>query len=89
VTVTTLTLYGKPGCHLCDVAGEIVGNVTEDFPEAAVEVAEINILDDADLAERYGDKIPVLFIDDDLHAFWRIDASRLRSAIASRQPVAK
>lgn len=79
--VTALTLYGKPGCHLCDVAREIVETVVAELPEDAVEITEFNILEDAELVEQYGEKIPVVLIDGDLHAFWRVDSSRLRSAL--------
>jgi glutaredoxin len=83
VTATSITLYAKPGCHLCDVASEIVERVVADFPEGAVEVTEVNILEDADLIAQYGERIPVIFIDGDLHAYWRVDSGRLRRALES------
>jgi glutaredoxin len=58
--VPTLTLYGKPGCHLCDDARAAVRRAT-----AAREVAleEVDITLDPALHARYGERIPVLDID--------------------------
>ena len=48
--MTTLTLIGKPNCHLCDVAREVVETVVAEMPEDAVVVDELSILEDpADL----------------------------------------
>jgi glutaredoxin len=81
VSATALTLYSKPGCHLCDVAREIIESVVADLPEGAIEVSDIDILADERLVERYGEKIPVVLIDGELHAFWRVDSSRLRRSL--------
>ncbi len=80
--MTTLTLLGKPECHLCEVAREIVDVVAAEFP--AVEVEEFSILDDPALYELWWEKIPVVLIDGDLHAHWRVSADRLRAALAVR-----
>lgn len=79
--VTTLTIISKPDCHLCDVAREIVEVVVADLPEDAVEVEELSIADDPALHAQWWEKIPVVLIDDRLHAHWRLDAARLRSAL--------
>jgi hypothetical protein len=80
--VTTLTLIGKPGCHLCDDARIVVGEVIGDFPDAVLE--EFSILDDEALSARYWDEIPVLLIDGVVHDYWRLDAARLRAALEPR-----
>ena len=80
--MTTLTLIGKPDCHLCDVAHEIVEQVVAELPEDAdVEIVETSILDDPALYDLWWEKIPVVLIDDRLHAHWRLDAARLRTAL--------
>jgi hypothetical protein len=84
--VTTLTLIGKPECHLCDVAEEIVHAVIADLPERvadAVTLERQSILDDPVLFEAWGEKIPVVLIDGELHAHWRLSADRLRDALLS------
>lgn len=81
--MTTLTLISKPDCHLCDVAREIVEAVVAELDEDAVEVRELSILDDPALYERWWEKIPVVLVDDRLHAHWRVAADRLRAALAA------
>jgi hypothetical protein len=82
--VTTLTLIGKPDCHLCDVASEIIDTVIADMPDAAaesIEIVEASIQDDPALYDLWWEKIPVVLIDGELHAHWRLSADRLRSAL--------
>jgi hypothetical protein len=81
VTVTTLTLIGKPDCHLCDVAREVVESVVADLPEDAVDVDERSILEDPALYELWWEKIPVVLIDGSMHAHWRVSPERLRAAL--------
>jgi hypothetical protein len=79
--VTTLTLIGKPDCHLCDVAREIVETVVAELPEDAVEVEELSIADDPALYAQWWEKIPVVLIDGSLHGHWRVSPDRLRAAL--------
>jgi Glutaredoxin-like domain (DUF836) len=79
--VTTLTLIGKPDCHLCEVARDVVEAVVADLPEDAVIVDERSILDDPALYEVWWEKIPVVLIDGSLHAHWRVSPDRLRAAL--------
>ena len=78
--MTTLTLIGKPDCHLCDVAREIVETVVAELPEDSVVVEERSISDDPALYALWWEKIPVVLIDDRLHGHWRVSADRLRTA---------
>jgi hypothetical protein len=82
--MTTLTLIGKPECHLCDVAHEVVETVVADLPDSVadqVDVVESSIVDDPALYELWWEKIPVVLIDGELHAHWRVAADRLREAL--------
>ena len=80
-----LTLIGKPGCHLCDDARDVITSVVAklaDTPNAPdVQLAELSILDDAALMEQYVEDIPVLLINGKVHNYWRIDPLRLRAAL--------
>ena len=78
--MTELTLIGKPGCHLCDDARAVIGEVLADFDES-VSLTELSILDDPALLEQYVEEIPVLLIDGRVHNIWRVDPARLRSAL--------
>jgi glutaredoxin len=76
-----VTLYGKPGCHLCDEARAVVRAVCA---ELGVGWTEIDITVDQELFETYGEQIPVTFVDGRQHDFWRVDPARLRKALAGR-----
>jgi hypothetical protein len=80
VLTPSLTLIGKPGCHLCDEAREVVASVVGGLAAegVAVDVEERSILDEPDLDVRWHDDIPVVLIGTALHDRWRVDAARLR-----------
>ena len=73
-------LYSKPGCHLCDDARAVVARVCEDL---GVGWDEVDILCSAELVERFGEMIPVTFVDGAQHDFWRVDERRLRTALTA------
>lgn len=75
---TRVVLVGKPGCHLCDVAREIVEIVCAETDEA---FDEVNIWDDPGSADRYADRVPVILVDGVEIAQYRIDPQRLRAAL--------
>lgn len=80
-SVTTVTLIGKPDCHLCDVAREVVETVVAELPEDSVDVEELSIADDPSLYAQWWEKIPVVLIDGELHGHWRVSPDRLRAAL--------
>ena len=73
-----ITLIGKPGCHLCDEAREVIAQVAA---EMGVGWEERSISDDPALHERYWEQIPVTLVDGAPHDFWRVSADRLRAAL--------
>ena len=77
----TLTLIGKPGCHLCEDAEAVVATVVENLAELPIQVEELSIEDDKDLFDSYWDQIPVLLINGKVHNYWRIDPERLTTAL--------
>lgn len=83
-----LTLIGKPGCHLCDDAREVVQGVLADLEATDAGgvpiLEELSILDDPALADRYAEEIPVLLVDGEMHAYWRVDAERLKRTLIDR-----
>lgn len=43
---------------------------------------EIKLIDhDPDLEKKYGEQVPVIFIDNKIHDYWRIDPKRFLKAI--------
>ncbi|MGO4298697.1 glutaredoxin family protein [Leifsonia sp. RAF41] len=79
----SLTLIGKPGCHLCDDARATIRAVIADLPVEGptVTVEERDILQDAELHEKYVEDIPVVLIAGRVHTYWRVDPARLRTAL--------
>jgi len=69
--VTTLTLYSRPGCHLCDEMKAVVQRVVRAMA-APIGIEEIDISTDAALEARYGLEIPVLLIDGKKVAKYRV-----------------
>ncbi|MDE2409480.1 MAG: glutaredoxin family protein [Actinomycetales bacterium] len=80
-----ITLIGKPGCHLCEdarlVLDQVVSEFTDARPAASVTVTELNIQDDAALAAKHAEEIPVVLINGNMHTYWRIDAERLMTKL--------
>ena len=79
-----LTLYSRPGCHLCDEMKAVMARVVRDL-EMAVTIDEVDISTDADLEARYGLEIPVLLIDGRKAAKYRVTEGELTRLLRSRQ----
>jgi glutaredoxin len=69
----TLTLYSKPGCHLCEDARRLLDELRGDFDFT---IEEIDITRDAELFARYRYDIPVVTKD---------GVERLRGTITEQQ----
>lgn len=77
---TRVTLIGRPGCHLCAQARDVVAAVTSELRER---FDEHDITVEADLYERYWDKIPVVVVDGRELAFYRVGQEQLRAALTA------
>ena len=77
----TLTLYSRPGCHLCEEMKTVVARVAS---AQSMTVEEIDISTDPELEARYGLEIPVLEIDGRKVAKYRIDEATLRRVLTAR-----
>lgn len=67
-------IYSKPECHLCEVAKAQLLKLREKVP---FELHEVDISKDESLLRRYGERIPLIFINRHLVAKYFIDESRL------------
>ena len=74
-----VTLYSRPGCHLCDEARAVLDAVCADLGES---YTEVSIDEDPELQRRFGEEIPVTFVDGRQHDYWRVDEARLRAALS-------
>jgi glutaredoxin len=78
-----VTLYGKPGCHLCDEARAAVRRVRAD---QAFDLEEVDISLDPVLHRRYGERIPVLALDGEELFDYFVDEPVLRERLDRVNP---
>ena len=76
--MTTVTIYSRLGCHLCDDAEKVLESLRE---ELNFEIEVINIDEDAELVKLYSDQVPVIHIDGIHHDFYKIDPLRFKSSL--------
>jgi glutaredoxin len=73
-----VVVLSRPGCHLCADACAVVARVAA---EVGVGWVERDITGDAELAAKWGEYIPVVVIDGEVHTWFRVDEARLRAAL--------
>ncbi|MFM9151769.1 MAG: glutaredoxin family protein [Candidatus Planktophila sp.] len=76
--MTTVTIYSRKGCHLCQDAYQLLESVRE---ELAFELEIIDIDEDQTLINLYSDQVPVIHIDGMHHDFYKVDLDRFRSSL--------
>jgi glutaredoxin len=73
-----VTLYGKPGCHLCEDARRVLADVRE---QLGFELREVDVSTDPGLHRVYGERIPVVAVDgEELFEFF-VDVAALRERL--------
>ena len=70
-----VTLYTRPGCHLCEEAQTAIVPLLREF---GVSLREVNIDEDPVLKDRYGWDVPVIFIGQHKAAKHRVDLAQFR-----------
>ena len=73
-----VTLYTKPGCHLCEAVEQVIMQVARRRP---ITLRKVNILHDADALEKYRHDIPVVFLGDREIARHRLTTLELEAAL--------
>jgi thiol-disulfide isomerase/thioredoxin len=76
----TLTLYSRAWCHLCEEMLAALEPLAEELG-ATVEVIDVDA--DPTLVERYDELVPVLVCDGVELSRYRLDAERVRAALAT------
>lgn len=74
-----MRLLGRDQCHLCETARRVVRSVCEPMGQAW---EEVDVDDDPNLQDQYGELVPVVLVDGIQIGYWRIDPERLRTALA-------
>ena len=70
-----LTLITRAGCHLCEVAEQVLDRSGEPWDRVDVDGS-------IELQRASGDRVPVLLLDGREHGYWRIEEDRLRRDLA-------
>ena len=80
--MTTITIYSRPGCHLCDDAQNILESLRE---ELNFEIEVIDVDRNPELNKLYSDQVPVIHIDGLHHDFYKVDPLRFRSSLETHR----
>lgn len=75
MTIPRVRLYGRPGCHLCEQAEELLDEIARECP---LDLEQIDITTDMDLFERYRYEIPVVAVESGGTVAGRISRQDLR-----------
>jgi glutaredoxin len=74
-----VVVLSRPGCHLCADACAVVARVAA---QTGVDWVERDITGDAELTAKWGEYIPVVVVDEQVHTWFRVDEDRLRAALS-------
>jgi hypothetical protein len=75
-----VSVVGKPDCHLCEQAIEVVSQVCEELGQG---FQILLITEDPELADLYWEKIPVILVDGQPFDFWRVNRERLVAKLST------
>ncbi len=70
-----VTIYSRPGCHLCEEAKSQIAPLLKEF---GARLTEINIDEDPDLRARYDYDVPVIFLGARKVGKHRVDLAQFR-----------
>jgi glutaredoxin len=70
-----VTLYTRPGCHLCEEAKAAIAPLLREY---GASFREVNIDEDSVLRERYGWDVPVIFLGARKVGKHRLDVEQFR-----------
>lgn len=74
-------IYTRPGCHLCEIAKDIVLDLQG---EINFEFQEVDINSSDDLTEKYGLMIPVVEVEGEIVQFGQIVKNTLKLALQAK-----
>ncbi|MFN0151390.1 MAG: glutaredoxin family protein [bacterium] len=76
-----VVFYTRAGCHLCDVAKQVVDAVRQ---RVAFALDVVDIDGDAALAARWNDEVPVVFVNGKKAFKYTVDAARFERLLVDR-----
>jgi hypothetical protein len=81
LTVPVVTLYSRPGCHLCDEARAEILAMRRALPP--FDLREVNIEAEERLLRAYLERIPVVEVDAEIVSELDFDPSRLQASLGT------
>jgi glutaredoxin len=71
-------VLSRPGCHLCDKAGDLLTILSREIP---LDYEVVDIDGDPALRDRYDQRVPVILVGDEAICEGRVTLTGLRSAL--------
>ena len=80
----TVTLMTRAGCSLCERAAAQLARLADElgFTLTSVDVDAAAAAGNSALRAEYGDRLPVVLLDDIEHSYWEVDEEALRADLA-------
>lgn len=82
MTDTTITIYTREDCHLCETAIETCRRVS-DAVSKNVTLDLVDVDEDPDLRARYGERVPYVLVDGRPAFKYRVDEAELRRELTA------
>ena len=76
----TVTVYSRSGCHLCEIAIDRINSVINEY-KFTLDIVLID--NNSELEKEFGEQVPVIFIDNKIHDYRRVDIERFIAALKS------
>ena len=73
-----VVLYSRAGCHLCDVARDVL---EAERSRSTFELVEVDVAGDDDLERTYGIRVPVVQIDGEERFEYEVDPAGLAAVV--------
>ena len=80
--MTKVLIYKKEGCHLCDDAEEVLDRLKK---EKKFFLEKIMLEENTDMFERFGNKVPVVFINDRMAFEFKLDEKAFLKKLAESE----
>jgi predicted secreted protein len=77
--VPRISVYSRPGCHLCDELVDMLLPLVRN--QAVVDVCDVDSR--SDWRERFGDRVPVVEVDGRFVCQYSLDAAALKQALTA------
>lgn len=76
--IVPVTLYTRDDCSLCVVARETIESVAADLDGVTVEIDEVDVDTDPELADEYGERVPYVLVNGNPAFKYEVDERDLR-----------